>query len=58
MAEADRLAIEEFGIELLQMMEHVRPLYLADIGMPDALWREMGIESGEPFRHGRVVEVV
>jgi NAD(P)H-hydrate epimerase len=41
-----------------EALTDVRPLYLADIGLPEALWREMGIESGEPFRVGRIVEVV
>lgn len=41
-----------------EVLANVRPLYLADIGLPEALWREMGIESGEPFRVGRIVEVV
>ncbi|MDF1542291.1 MAG: NAD(P)H-hydrate epimerase [Anaerosomatales bacterium] len=36
----------------------VRPLYLADIGLPETLWRTMGVESGDPFRPGRIVEVV
>jgi NAD(P)H-hydrate epimerase len=41
-----------------QALADVRPLYLADIGLPAALWREMGIEGGDPFLSGRIVEVV
>ncbi len=41
-----------------EVLANVRPLYVADIGIPGALWREMGIESGEPFRGGRIVEIV
>ena len=36
----------------------LRPLYLADIGIPATLWRSMGVEVDTPFRAGPVVEVV
>lgn len=34
------------------------PLYLADLGLPSALWRRMGLDVGPVFAEGRVVEVV
>lgn len=36
----------------------VRPLYLADIGIPPQLWSLLGFEVGPVFRAGPVVEVV
>jgi NAD(P)H-hydrate epimerase len=33
-------------------------LFVADLGWPRALWRELGIDVGDLFREGRVVEVV
>lgn len=36
----------------------VRPLYLADLGLPRGLWAAMDIDVGPVFKDGRVVEVV
>ena len=36
----------------------VRPLYLADIGLPRSLWAAMGLDVGPVFKAGGVVEVV
>lgn len=33
------------------------PLYLADLGLPKALWERMGLEPGTPFLEGRLVRV-
>lgn len=33
------------------------PLYLADLGLPAALWERMGLEPGTPFAEGRLVRV-
>jgi NAD(P)H-hydrate epimerase len=46
------LAVPKTGLAAL------RPLYLADIGIPTALWASLGIEVGTPFRGGSVVEIV
>jgi NAD(P)H-hydrate epimerase len=39
-------------------LEGVTPLYLADIGLPRALWQRMGIDPGDVFESGRIVEIV
>jgi NAD(P)H-hydrate epimerase len=36
----------------------VRPLYLADLGLPRSLWTAMGLDVGPVFKDGRVIEVV
>lgn len=36
----------------------VRPLYLADLGLPDALWATMGVAVDAVFSDGPVIEVV
>ena len=36
----------------------VRPLYVADLGLPTALWMHMGIEVGSIFAKGPILEVV
>ena len=36
----------------------LRPLYLADIGLPEALWRRLGVNVGPIFRPGSIVEVI
>jgi len=33
------------------------PLYLADLGLPEALWERMGLGPGAPFVEGRLVRV-
>ncbi len=38
-------------------LEDVRPLYLADLGLPPELWRRLGAEVGPVFAAGRIVEV-
>lgn len=35
----------------------VRPLYLADIGLPPELWSRLGITVGPVFAPGRIVEI-
>ncbi len=45
------LALPKLGLEA------VRPLYLADLGLPRALWLAVGVDPGTPFEHGRVVEI-
>jgi len=39
-------------------LRDVRPLYLADLGLPLALWRQMELDSGIPFQEGPLVEIV
>ena len=38
-------------------LRDVRPLYLADLGLPAALWLRMGLEVGPIFSDGRVVRI-
>jgi NAD(P)H-hydrate epimerase len=38
-------------------LRSVRPLYLADLGLPDALWAEMGIDLGSVFAEGPILEI-
>jgi NAD(P)H-hydrate epimerase len=59
MAEADRLAVDEFGIELLQMMEHAGAT-LADLVMrlaPDGCVSVLA-GGGNHGGVGRIVEVL
>ena len=39
-------------------LRDVRPLYLADLGLPRTLWAAMGHDVGPVFKAGRVVEIV
>lgn len=38
-------------------LEETRPLFVADIGLPAALWAEMGLEVGPLFAESPIVEV-
>jgi NAD(P)H-hydrate epimerase len=46
------LALPKEGLATL------RPLYLADIGIPTTLWQSLGVDVGAPFCAGLVVEIV
>jgi NAD(P)H-hydrate epimerase len=35
----------------------LQPLYLADLGLPEALWFRMGIETGPIFEAGRILRI-
>jgi NAD(P)H-hydrate epimerase len=39
-------------------LRSVRPLNLADLGLPDALWAAMGIDIASVFANGPVLEIV
>jgi NAD(P)H-hydrate epimerase len=39
-------------------LRELRPLYLADLGLPQALWQRMGIEYDTLFREGSMAQVV
>ena len=39
-------------------LSDVRPLYLADLGLPAELWTRMGLDVGPVFAYGRIVEIV
>jgi len=39
-------------------IREVRPLYLADLGLPSALWMRMGIDADVVFADGPILEVV
>lgn len=38
-------------------LRDVAPLYLADLGLPEALWRRLGLEVGPVFSRGRIVRL-
>lgn len=38
-------------------LQDVRPLYLADLGLPAELWTAMGLVFPDPFAQGRIVEI-
>ena len=39
-------------------LEHVRPLWVADLGLPEALWGRIGVEQDALFAEGPIVEIV
>jgi NAD(P)H-hydrate epimerase len=39
-------------------LAEVRPLFLADLGLPEALWERLGVRQGDLFADGPIVEVV
>lgn len=39
-------------------LRSIRPLYLADLGLPDSLWAEMGIDVTSVFASGPILEIV
>ncbi|GMQ84917.1 MAG: hypothetical protein BMS9Abin07_0482 [Acidimicrobiia bacterium] len=41
-----------------ERIRELRPLYLADLGLPRVLWRRMGIDPGPVFAEGPILEVV
>ncbi|MDY0340773.1 MAG: NAD(P)H-hydrate epimerase [Coriobacteriia bacterium] len=45
------LALPKEGLRTLS------PLYLADVGLPRALWKQMGLDPGTPFAEGHLVQV-
>ena len=63
MAEADRLAIDVFDATLTPALPKtalrgVDPLYLADLGLPPALWNTMGIDVAPLFGAGRILRIL
>jgi len=40
-----------------ESLRDVRPLYVADLGLPKKLWQRLGLDPGNPFAEGRIVEV-
>ncbi len=38
-------------------LRHLTPLYLADLGLPPALWGRMGLDVPPLFGEGRILEV-
>jgi NAD(P)H-hydrate epimerase len=49
------LALPKRGLSSPSGREHAGRSYLADIGLPAALYRRLGIEPGAPFAAGRIV---
>ncbi len=41
-----------------ERIRDVRPLYLADLGLPSALWMRIGIDANAVFAQGPILEVV
>jgi NAD(P)H-hydrate epimerase len=39
-------------------MRGLRPLYLADLGLPPELWHRMGLDVGTIFAPGRILNIV
>jgi NAD(P)H-hydrate epimerase len=52
------LALPKSGLLSPQGRLHAGRTYLADIGLPDALYRRLGLEVGTPFAAGRIVRLV
>lgn len=53
MREVDRIAVEEFGLGILQMLTSISgELYVADIGIPPEVYQLLGF-SFEPFFEDR-----
>ena len=38
-------------------LRSVRPLYVADLGLPEALWNRMGLRVGPVFASGRILSL-
>lgn len=38
-------------------LRRLRPLYVADLGLPGALWRRMGLDVGPIFAEGRIARI-
>lgn len=38
-------------------LREVRPLFVADLGLPAALWKRMGLDVGPTFRDGRIARI-
>jgi NAD(P)H-hydrate epimerase len=51
------LALPKPGLFSPTGREHAGRVHLADIGLPAALYRRLGVEVGAPFAHGRIVRL-
>ena len=51
------LALPKAGLLSSAALERVGRLYLADLGLPEALYTALGIDVGQPFAEGRIVIV-
>jgi hydroxyethylthiazole kinase-like uncharacterized protein yjeF len=51
------LALPKRGLLTPMGRSHVGRLYLADLGLPAALYARLGLAVGEPFATGRIVEL-
>jgi hypothetical protein len=41
-----------------ESLRGLEPLYLADLGLPSALRRRLGLDAGHPFASGRIVRIL
>lgn len=51
------LALPKTGLLVPDAQKYVGALYLADIGVPDALYRQMGVTVGSIFAHGTLIRL-
>ncbi len=51
------LALPKVGLFLSAGRDHAGHVFLADIGLPDALYRRLGLEDGSPFVAGPIVRL-
>jgi NAD(P)H-hydrate epimerase len=51
------LALPKTGLMMDSARRYTGNLYLGDIGLPQELYLEMGLDVGDPFRDGDIVRV-
>jgi len=51
------LALPKTGLRAPQAAAHVGEIYLADIGIPPEVYRDLGIEVGVPFASGFIIRL-
>jgi NAD(P)H-hydrate epimerase len=51
------LALPKIGLMVEPAREYVGELYLADIGVPPALYRQMGLEVGNIFEQDSIIKI-
>ena len=51
------LALPKRGLRAPQAAAHVGEIYLADIGIPTEVYRDLGLEVGNPFASGSIIRL-
>ena len=51
------LALPKEGLLKENARSHIGSLYLADIGIPGALYKELGLDIGNIFQHGSIIKL-